>query len=164
MIFIFLFIFSCFFFRVFTRTKKNIPSVRTKKFCSIFSSSKMSSESRLEVWFSRKLDRTVSRVYAFHISHSYFSHISQTYLRRLGNLRDFLNFPFKSHQKRPITVNLNGKFDISRKFAARAPAGLRNINSNYYSKSTNLFALDKIAYQEERRCRQQTRGEERKAS
>jgi hypothetical protein len=47
-----------------------------------------------------------NRVYAFHISHSYFSHISQTYLRRLGNLRDFLNFPFKSHQKRPITVNL----------------------------------------------------------
>jgi hypothetical protein len=71
------------------------------------------------------------RVYAFHISHSYFSHISQTYLHRLGNLWDFLNFPFKSHQKRPITVNLNGKFDISRKFAARTPAGLRNINEKY---------------------------------
>jgi hypothetical protein len=59
----------------------------------------------------------VIRVYAFHISRLCFSHIYQKYLRRLRNLRDFLNFPFKFYQKRPITVNLKGKFDISRIFS-----------------------------------------------
>jgi hypothetical protein len=121
---------------------KFIPDVRSSQAAK---TSNLLSERAHTACSKIKIAMVTIRVYAFPISHSYFSHISQTYLRQLGNLRDFLNFPFKFHQKRPITVNLNGKFNISRKFAARTSAGLRDINEIYETHTLYYYTAVTIA-------------------